>query len=97
MNQFAFEPVFWLLLVAAAVLEVGGDALVRRGFRGGGWPWVVAGCVTLACYGLIVYLVKWDFSKLLGIYVAVFALFSVLTGYVIFGEDVPISTWVGLA
>jgi len=50
----------------------------------------------LAGYGLLVNTVKWDFSKLLGVYVAVFALVSVLFGLFVFGESVPKSTWMGL-
>jgi small multidrug resistance family-3 protein len=40
--------------------------------------------------------VKWDFSKLLGVYVAFFATVSVLCGLLAFKETVPISTWLGL-
>jgi small multidrug resistance family-3 protein len=40
--------------------------------------------------------VKWDFSKLLGVYVAVFAVVSVLCGLLAFKETVPMSTWLGL-
>jgi small multidrug resistance family-3 protein len=40
--------------------------------------------------------VKWDFSKLLGVYVAFFAVVSVLCGLLAFKEAVPISTWLGL-
>ena len=50
----------------------------------------------LAGYGLVVNLVTWDFSRLLGVYVAVFALVSVLAGRFWFREAVPASTWVGL-
>jgi small multidrug resistance family-3 protein len=46
---------------------------------------------------MVVNLVKWDFSRLLGVYVAVFAVISVLAGRFLFKEVVPISTWVGLA
>jgi drug/metabolite transporter superfamily protein YnfA len=89
---------FWasLIFIVAAALEVSGDALVRNGLRGNGWAFVVAGCLALCGYGLVVNLVKWDFSKLLGAYVAVFALASVLTGRVVLKEDVPASTWLGL-
>jgi len=86
----------WVAFVAAAVLEVGGDALIRKGLRGSGWAFIVAGCVVLALYGLMVNTVKWDFSKLLGVYVAVFAVVSVLCGLLAFKETVPISTWLGL-
>jgi small multidrug resistance family-3 protein len=87
----------WLAFVAAAILEVGGDAMIRKGLRGGGWAAIAAGCITLAFYGLMVNTVKWDFSKLLGVYVAFFATVSVLCGLLAFKETVPSSTWVGLA
>jgi small multidrug resistance family-3 protein len=78
----------WLIFVGAACLEVGGDALVRRGLRGGG--------LALAIYGLVVNTVSWDFSRLLGVYVAVFAVVSILAGKFAFGETIPASTWIGL-
>jgi small multidrug resistance family-3 protein len=86
-----------LILIVAAVLEVGGDAVIRLGLRGGGPAVIGAGCLALGCYGLVVNLVKWDFAHLLGVYVAVFATVSVLTARFLFKEDVPISTWLGLA
>ena len=87
----------WLIFVLAALLEVGGDAVVRQGLRGKSWLLIVAGCLALAAYGLVVNLVKWDFSRLLGSYVAVFAVASILIGRYWFGEEVPRSTWLGLA
>ncbi len=87
----------WLIFVIAALLEVGGDAAIRRGVRGGGLFFILAGFVILGSYGLVVNSVKWNFSKLLGVYVAFFALVSVLCGRYIFREAVPISTWIGLA
>jgi small multidrug resistance family-3 protein len=86
-----------LILIAAAVLEVGGDAVIRLGLRTGSPAVIVAGGVALGGYGLVVNLVKWDFSRLLGVYVAVFAVVSVLTGRFLFKEVVPLSTWLGLA
>jgi drug/metabolite transporter superfamily protein YnfA len=86
----------WLIFLAAAALEVGGDALVRQGLRGNRWILIVAGCIALSGYGLVVNLVMWDFSRLLGVYVAVFALLSALTGQVVFREVIPQSTWMGL-
>lgn len=87
----------WLIFIVAAVLEAGGDALIRRGLRGSSAAFIVGGCLMLSCYGVAVNIVKWDFSKLLGVYVAFFALISVLVGRVIFREDVPVPTWLGLA
>ncbi len=89
--------VIWLVFFVAAIPEVGGDALIRKGLWGGGWAMIVAGCATLALYGVVVNFVKWDFSKLLGIYVVFFATVSVLWGLLIFREAVPASTWLGLA
>ena len=86
----------WLAFVAAAVLEVGGDALIWKGLRGSGWALIAAGCAALAFYGLMINTVKWDFSKLLGVYVTIFAVVSVLGGLLAFKETVPISTWLGL-
>jgi small multidrug resistance family-3 protein len=91
-------PVFaWLVFLAAAVLEVGGDAAIRRGLRGSGPAWIALGCVALGTYGVVVNLVPWEFSRLLGVYVAVFALVSVLFGRFVFREAVPPSTWAGIA
>ena len=87
----------WPMLIGAAILEVSGDAVIRKGLRGSGWAMIVAGCVMLASYGVLVNLVKWDFSKLLGVYVAVFAAVGVLWGRVVFKETVPISTCLGLS
>ena len=95
--KFVLALVPPIVFVAAALLEVGGDAVVRSGLRGRRWDVVVAGGLMLAAYGVVVNLVKWDFSRLLGAYVAVFALASVLAGRFWFGEVVPRSTWVGLA
>lgn len=86
----------WLIFVVAALLEVGGDAAMRRGLRGRSLLFVLAGAVTLSGYGLVVNTVKWDFSKLLGVYVAVFAIISVLAGRFVFKDVVPLSTWLGL-
>jgi drug/metabolite transporter superfamily protein YnfA len=87
----------WLLFVAAAALEVAGDAAVRRGLRGHSAAWLLLGCLGLAGYGLLVNSVNWDFSKLLGVYVAFFALVSILFGRIVLREEVPPSTWCGLA
>ena len=42
-------------------------------------------------------LLQIDFSKLLGVYVGVFAIVSVLAGATLFRERVAGATWVGLA
>jgi len=86
----------WLVFIAAAVLEVSGDAIVRKGLRGSGLIIIMIGFAMLGCYGVVVNMVKWDFSKLLGVYVAIFALISILFGRFVFKENVPAATWIGL-
>jgi drug/metabolite transporter superfamily protein YnfA len=86
-----------LVFVVGAVLEVGGDALIRRGMRGGGVLLGVAGFLVLGSYGVVVNLLNADFSRVLGAYVAVFAIASVLAGRFVFDERVPRTTWLGLA
>lgn len=86
----------YLFLVAAAVLEVAGDAVIRKGMRGAGLLVIALGFLMLGTYGVVVNLVPWDFSRLLGVYVAVFALTAVLFGRFVFQESVPATTWIGL-
>lgn len=86
----------WLIFIGAAILEVGGDAVIRTGLRRNNLIMIAQGCVMLGSYGVVVNMVKWDFSKLLGVYVALFALISVLFGRFVFSEHLPISTWLGL-
>ena len=86
----------WIIFIAAALLEVGGDAFVRMGLRTHGWGMILLGMLVLGGYGVMVNMVKWDFSKLLGVYVAVFALVSILFGRFVFKEQIPHSTWLGL-
>jgi drug/metabolite transporter superfamily protein YnfA len=83
-------------LLVAALLEVGGDALIRGGLHGKGSWLVVTGFLLLGSYGLAVNSVPVDFSKLLGAYVGLFALVSVLAGKYLFAERIAASTWVGL-
>lgn len=85
------------VMALAAILEVGGDAIIRKGIRGGGLVFVGLGFLALGSYGVVVNLVPIDFSKLLGGYVAVFALASVVFGQLVFHDRVAITTWVGLA
>ncbi len=87
----------WLMFIGAAILEVGGDAVVRKGLRGSGLLIIMTGFAMLGSYGVLVNLVKWDFSKMLGVYVAVFALISMLFGRFVFKEAIPAATWIGLA
>jgi len=91
------NPIVWGIFLAAAIMEVAGDAIIRRGLRGGGALLIALGFLVLGGYGIVVNTVRWDFSKLLGVYVCVFALISILAGRFVFKEIIPLSTWIGLA
>jgi small multidrug resistance family-3 protein len=85
-----------VVMVLAATLEVLGDALVRKGLRGAGLGLVALGFVVLGSYGVVVNRLALDFSRLLGAYVGFFAIVSVLFGWIVFKEQIPPSTWLGL-
>ena len=87
----------WTVFALAALLEVGGDAVIRRGLRGRAAAWFLLGCAMLAIYGVVVTSVKWDFSKLLGVYVGFFATTAILYGRLVFREEIAATTWCGLA
>jgi small multidrug resistance family-3 protein len=96
MERLGLPFVAWLIFFGAAALEVGGDAAIRIGLHGRSRASIFGGCLLLAGYGLTINLVKWDFSKLIGVYVAVFALVSVLVGRFFFGEAVSVTSWAGI-
>lgn len=78
-----------LLLALAALLEAGGDALVRKGLGIHGLPrglWFAAGALILFIYGLTVNLPGWDFGRLLGIYVVLFFLAAQAIAWFAFGQ-----------
>jgi drug/metabolite transporter superfamily protein YnfA len=86
----------WIIFIVAALLEVGGDAIIRKGLRGSRIILILSGCAILAIYGIVVNTLKWDFGRLLGVYVAIFALISILFSRFVFKEHVSTTTWVGL-
>jgi small multidrug resistance family-3 protein len=88
--------VAFLILLLAAVLEAGGDALVRTGLHGHNLGLraglFVAGAAVLFAYGLVVNSPPWDFGKLLGVYVTLFFLVAQVINLLVFGvrPGVPI-------
>jgi drug/metabolite transporter superfamily protein YnfA len=96
--QSWLKPMLGLgLLILAALLEVGGDALIRVGLRGRSVAMGLVGIAVLASYGVTVNLLQLDFSRTLGTYVGVFAIISVAMGRLFFGDRIPPATWLGLA
>lgn len=76
-----------IALLAAALLEVSGDALTRIGLRER--PLLLAGgALTLFIYGVVVNQGRFDFGRLMGAYIAVFFLVSQVVSFAFF-RDVP--------
>jgi small multidrug resistance family-3 protein len=84
-----------LFLVAAALLEVGGDALTRWSLRGHRWIGFLPAAALLFAYGLTVNLPPWNFGRLMGVYIAVFFVVSQAVAVLVFHERLPAPTWVG--
>ena len=78
----------YAMLLLAASLEAGGDALVRLGLhREAGAMRIgffVAGAVVLFLYGLSVNAPSWDFGRLLGVYVTLFFVVAQVINLVVF-------------
>lgn len=92
----AAKQLLWvmLVLILSALLEAGGDAGMRFGIRGKPVGFL-AGGLSLVAYGLIVNLPKWDFGRLLGVYIAVFFIVSQLIAVVLFKERIGLPILVG--
>jgi small multidrug resistance family-3 protein len=84
------------LLLLAACLEAGGDALVRLGLHSHHGAarigLFLAGAVVIFLYGLSVNAPPWDFGRLLGVYVTLFFVVAQVLNIAIFGvrPDLPI-------
>jgi drug/metabolite transporter superfamily protein YnfA len=76
-----------LLLIVAAALEVGGDALIRLGLDGAKY-WIAVGGLTLFVYGVMVNLTGLDFNRLMGIYITIFFVISQVISWLVF-KQVP--------
>jgi small multidrug resistance family-3 protein len=87
-----------LLLLLAAVLEAGGDALVRAGLRGIAAQrlvWLLAGGLVLFAYGCAVNTPAWDFGRLLGIYVVFFFVVAQVISWIAFRQKPDSGVWAG--
>jgi small multidrug resistance family-3 protein len=84
-----------ILLVLAALLEVGGDAFIRSGLQRRGVALLLAGAATLVVYGFMVNLTKLDFSRLMGLYIVIFFLVAQGVAVLIFRESIDRSVMLG--
>lgn len=79
-----------LILLVAAILEAGGDAIVRTGLHnsrpGSRILLFIAGGLVLFGYGYVVNSPPWDFGKLLGIYVVFFFIVAQAISYFAFHQ-----------
>jgi small multidrug resistance family-3 protein len=91
--------VAFLILVLAALLEAGGDALVRMGLHGHALAaragLFLAGAGVLFGYGLVVNAPPWDFGRLLGIYVMLFFVVAQVINLIVFGVRPGVPVLVG--
>jgi hypothetical protein len=87
------------LLALAAVFEAFGDSLFQSGIhRSAGVSrgfFFVAGALVLALYGFGVNLPRWDFGRLLGIYVVLFFLVAQVLARVRFHQAPTTPIYVG--
>jgi small multidrug resistance family-3 protein len=87
------------VLLLAALLEAGGDALVRVGLRAQTAPlraaMLVLGGLVLFAYGSVVNLPPWDFGRLLGVYVVFFFVVAQLISWLLFHQAPAVSTLIG--
>ena len=84
-----------ILLVLAAALEVGGDALIRGGLQRRGALLLLSGAATLVIYGFMVNMTKLDFSRLMGIYIVIFFLVAQAVAVLVFREEIELPVMAG--
>jgi drug/metabolite transporter superfamily protein YnfA len=88
-----------ILLLASAVLEAGGDALVRRGLHapsaGVRGVYLALGALVLFAYGVTVNTPSWDFGRLLGVYVTLFFIVAQVINWASFGVRPTVPILVG--
>lgn len=79
----------WGVLFLAAVLEAGGDALVRKGLHAPALArlaFLLSGAVVLFAYGCTVNAPPWDFGRLIGVYVVFFFVVAQMISWLAFGQ-----------
>jgi drug/metabolite transporter superfamily protein YnfA len=93
------HSVILLLLLLAALLEAGGDALVRLGLRSSAMtPRIacfLAGTVFLFIYSWAVNAPPWDFGRLLGLYVVFFFLIAQVISWLVFHQKPSVAVLIG--
>jgi small multidrug resistance family-3 protein len=79
-----------VILLVAAVLEAGGDALVRSALHTSSLTarlvLFACGAVVLCSYGYVVNRPPWDFGRLIGVYVVFFFLVAQVISWLAFNQ-----------
>ena len=75
----------FVVLVVGAVLEVGGDALIRIGLSGRAYS-MAAGALALIAYGILVNKSGLNFNRLMGVYIAIFFVVSQVISFILFKQ-----------
>jgi small multidrug resistance family-3 protein len=83
-----------LILVAAALLETGGIALMRWGMQQSG-VLIMVGAAGLVAYGVVVNQGGPDFGRLMGVYIAVFFVISQIIAVALFHQFPNTRTLIG--
>lgn len=87
------------VLALAAFLEAWGDSFFQVSFyRSSGvgrFLTFLAGVMVLAAYGSVVNVPRWDFGRLLGVYVVLFFLMAQLLAKVRFGQSPTVPIYAG--
>ena len=99
MTQPGARGVSIAILFLAAVLEAGGDAMVRKALHSNA-PWSRVGlfgisALILFAYGYTVNAPAWDFGKLLGLYVVFFFIVSQLMSWLVFRQPPTFAVMIG--
>lgn len=87
------------VLSLAALLETWGDSFFQSAFyRSAGAARIAAilsGALVLAFYGSVVNIPRWDFGKLLGVYVVLFFVVAQIMNKVRFGQSPTLPVYLG--
>jgi small multidrug resistance family-3 protein len=100
LDRLVANPVgAFAVLSLAAFLEAYGDSFFQVSFyRSSGLGRVtafMAGAAVLAAYGSVVNVPRWDFGKLLGVYVVLFFLMAQLLNKLRFGQSPTLPIYAG--
>ena len=99
-NQLVLNPLgAFAFLTIAAILEAFGDSCFQAAmYHSTGSARVataISGAVVLVAYGVMVNLPRWDFGRLIGVYVAVFFISAQVINRLRFGHAPGLPIYVG--